>query len=117
MPTLDELAALGTGDSGNGVYYWNESGNIPTQTADGQTAFTNHYGTFTGISGTTYHLPASGIRDPSSGALGVVGNLGGYWSGSAYDSSDAYGLGFYSGEAYTGDDLRVCCVSVRCVLN
>jgi hypothetical protein len=118
MPTMDELEALGTGESGNGVYTgFTFSSYIEDQTADGQTAL-DQFGTFTGIFGTTYHLPVSGGRDTGAGVLRAVGFVGAHWSGSAYDSSGSYVLTFYSSEAVTNYvPSRDPGFPVRCVLN
>jgi uncharacterized protein (TIGR02145 family) len=118
MPTQAELAALGSGSSNtNGPYYGFTSSAITNQTADGKTAFTSTYGTFTGISGTTYYLPASGYRDSSHGSLYDVGDYGFYWSGSAYGSGSAYELLFSSSDAYAGyATSKSVGQPVRCVL-
>ncbi len=53
-----------------------------------------------------FYLPALGCYD--SGQLYNVGNDGNYWSSSAYPwhSSYAYGLNFYSGGVFVGNDYR-----------
>jgi hypothetical protein len=114
MLTRNELKALGIGDSGNGVYTGFTSSLITNQTADGKTAL-DQFGTFTGISGTTYYLPASGYRRGSSGALYYVGYSGDYWSGSASGGSRAYSLGFDS-SAGMSSTTRDHGLPVRCVL-
>jgi hypothetical protein len=118
MPTSIEHENLGIGDSNaSGPYYWNSSGSIPTVTADGKAEFTTRFGTFTGISGTTYYLPASGFRGSSNGALYNVGSVGYYWSGSADYSGRAYYLRFYSNNADADDNINTeYGFPVRCVL-
>jgi uncharacterized protein (TIGR02145 family) len=116
MPTSDELKALY--NSNSSTYYSGfSSSSITNQTADGKTALAQ-FGTFTGISSTTYYLPASGYRANSSGMLYFVGDNGYSWSGSA-SVSGAYYLRFDSSDASasmsnTDSEFGF---SVRCVKN
>jgi uncharacterized protein (TIGR02145 family) len=118
MPTLDELAALGTGtSSADGEYTWTGAGNATSADATGKQVF-NQYGTFK-KTGTEYVLPASGFRSYSSGTVNFAGSAGYYWSGSSENSSEAYGSYFDSSRgasAVNGDDRRYG-YPVRCVLN
>jgi hypothetical protein len=59
-------------------------------------------------------LPAAGYRNGSSGALGIRGSSGNYWS-SAAESSDAWFLGVYCGYQVTNRTDRPRGFSVRCV--
>jgi hypothetical protein len=112
MPTLTELKVFYSSSGYSGF----SSSSITNQTADGKTAFSISYGTFTGISGTTYYLPASGYRGYSSGTLLNVGRNGHFWSGSALSGgNDACSLYFYSSSACTDSNHRRYGFSVRCV--
>jgi hypothetical protein len=116
MPTLDELQLLF--NSKSSLYYIPFSSfTITDQTADGKTTF-SHYGTFTGIPGITYYLPASVYRDATTGAVGTTGGLGRHWSGSATsnDDDDVYELRFGTGAAVTHTSPRYYGYAVRCVL-
>ena len=63
--------------------------------------------------GNSIFLPAAGYRSYSDGTLGYVGSGGLYWSGTVGGSGYAYGLYFYSGDAYWGGSNRVFGFSVR----
>ena len=54
-------------------------------------------GKVTGPNGNAIFLPASGCRSLSSGALGLVGSDGYYWSSSPYGANDGHNL--YSGSS------------------
>ncbi|GHT25851.1 hypothetical protein FACS189430_12470 [Bacteroidia bacterium] len=53
-------------------------------------------------SGITLFLPAAGYRGYSDGTLYGAGTYGNYWSSTANGTTSAYGLYFFSGDAYVG---------------
>jgi uncharacterized protein (TIGR02145 family) len=66
-------------------------------------------------SGNSIFLPAAGYRGSNGGTLYRTGSGGYYWSSTQYDSSNAYFLYFYSGNADWSIDYRNCGFSVRSV--
>jgi len=58
-------------------------------------------------------LPAAGYRYYTDGTLGYAGDYGFYWSSTMSSAHDAWGLSFYSGDAYS---YRTYGFTVRCVL-
>lgn len=65
--------------------------------------------------GNTLFLPASGFRGNGGGTLLYVGSVGNYWSSTAYNSSDAYGLSFGNSSANWDSSNRAYGLSVRSV--
>jgi hypothetical protein len=61
-------------------------------------------------------LPASGLRNDGSGAVGSTGNYGYYWS-STVNGTNAYSLGFNSSAVYPSfNNKRAGGFSIRCVV-
>lgn len=66
--------------------------------------------------GAQIFFPASGCRDYSAGSFHGVGRYGYYWSGSVYDATHGFYLGFYTTAVYPQDsNARSFGFPVRCV--
>ena len=72
-------------------------------------------GKVTGRNGGVIFLPASGLRDSSSGTLYIVGFYGYYWSASPNNSYDGHGLGFSSSYWDWNSNNRASVFPVRAV--
>ena len=100
MPTKDEFQELLSNTNKEWITNYNGSG-------------VNGYKFTSKINGNSIFIPASGYCN--SGSVGNVGNRGYVWSSSLNTSipSNAWGLGFYSGDCYVSNSNRYGGRSVR----
>jgi len=123
MPTDEEFNSAGVADN-TGVSWttattpWANFGGFASISgnADGQSTISSG-GIYT-VNGINNNFPASGYRY-TYGTLGGVGQIGYYWSSSAYTgSTDGYSLSFLSSDVYPADyNDRQAGFVVRCVQN